>query len=130
MAKKDKQKKKPVVLIAVVDDHVYSATFIAQELENKGFKTIQAYNGPDAIKLCKEHKPDLILLDVMLTGIDGFGVASQLKEHKIIFMTGEDELIEKAKKVKNSVGVIKKPVDIAELLEIIAKYFDIPKHAF
>lgn len=119
-------KPKPTVLLAVVDDHVYTATFIAQELENKGFRTIKAFNGNEAIKLCQTEKPDLVLLDVTLPDISGFEVAAKLKGMKILFMTGETDLFGKAKSTPGSVGVISKPVDMPELFVILKKIFKLP----
>lgn len=116
---------KPKILIGIVDDHIYTATFIAQELDNKGFKTFQAYNGPDAIKLIKDKKPDLAIIDLLLSGMSGFDVASSSNAGKIIFMTSDDEFAAKAKNFRNSVGVVGKPVNISELMVLINKTFKI-----
>lgn len=106
---------KNLVLVAIVDDHVYTATFISTELENKGYKTLQAYNAPEAIKKCKSEHPNIIILDLNLPGLGGFDVANNFPNTKIIFMTADDDFIARARNTRGCVGVIKKPIDINQL---------------
>ncbi|MCX6803115.1 MAG: response regulator [Candidatus Diapherotrites archaeon] len=125
MCAENNTEKKKLILVAVVDDHIYTATAIAQKLENMGFRTIQAYNGPSAIKKCLESKPDVVLLDVNLTGLNGFEVAAKLTGTKIIFMTGSEEFVARAKNTKGCIAVVMKPVDVNLLIEVLRKEFKI-----
>jgi len=107
---------KKTKLIAIAGNLIDSVTNISNFLEAKGFKTCWAYNGVDAIDLCKEKNPDLLLIDIKISMADGFEVAKQLPRQKILFMCADESLIDEADSFKNSLGVISKPVDLEELL--------------
>ena len=109
------------LLIEIIEDNIYSVTSLSNYLENEGFRTIWAYNGKEGIELCKKKNPDLVIIDVKMKEMSGFEVAKQISDKKVIFMTGEESLMEKAKKYKQSLGVVKKPVDHEEIIEIIKK---------
>lgn len=70
---------KPVVTLLVVDDQPFFTTMLRNLLEQQGFKVFTASNGPDGIKLAKQHKPTGILLDVEMPGMNGFAVCEALK---------------------------------------------------
>jgi DNA-binding response OmpR family regulator len=58
--------------ILVVDDHAMSVKLIEQILLADGFDVFSAGSGEEAITLVREFKPDLVLLDILLTGINGY----------------------------------------------------------
>ncbi|MRS04719.1 response regulator, partial [bacterium] len=58
----------------VVDDEVQMVSIVAYALETQGFEVIQAYDGMEALRKFEKEKPDLVILDVMLPGMDGFEV--------------------------------------------------------
>ena len=77
-----------------------------------------AINGETALKVAKSRHPDLILLDVMMPGMDGFEVCRQLKENPVtrdipvIFLTGKAEPESKAKGLQlGAVAFVMKPAD-------------------
>jgi len=57
--------------ILLVDDDPDIREFISFNLDKEGFKVETAKNGVEGVELCKKHKPDLVLLDVMMPGMDG-----------------------------------------------------------
>lgn len=57
--------------ILLVDDDPDIREFVSFNLEKEGFKVETAKNGAEGVELCKKHKPDLVLLDVMMPGMDG-----------------------------------------------------------
>jgi CheY-like chemotaxis protein len=118
------------LLIAVVDDNIATVTTISNMLDAKGFRTVWAYSGDEAIKLCKSAKPDLLILDLRLPKMTGFDVAKQLPSQRILFMSSFEDTIADAKKIVGSVGVIKKPISSGELIDLIRKEFNIPKPSF
>lgn len=85
--------------ILIVDDEPLNVDILEQELEDLGYQTVSAVNGQDALVKTVAEAPDLILLDVMMPGMDGFTVCRLLKEKEetqlipVIFMTalGEKE---------------------------------------
>lgn len=86
----------PARILVVEDDRKTAAT-IVMYLDDNGFATAIARDGPSALQYCREHSPDLVLLDLMLPGLDGFSVCESLQragEAAVILLTaraGEDD---------------------------------------
>jgi len=106
--------------VLVVDDEVALAGVVAGYLEKEGFTAIQAHDGPTAVAMAQAHKPDLIVLDVMLPGFDGVEVCRQVRQFTdayIIMLTARDEEVDKI--VGLSVGAddyLVKPFSPRELI--------------
>lgn len=66
--------------ILIIEDDKFLRELIVQKLVKEGCKTSEAIDGEEGIKKVKEEKPDLVLLDLILPGIDGFEVLSKMKE--------------------------------------------------
>lgn len=93
-------KEKPKILF--VEDDVSLQKGIAYILEKEGFDVISTRTGEEAVEIAKKNRPDLILLDIILPGIDGFRVCEVLKKDPqtdkifIIMLTGRrmiDEIV-------------------------------------
>ena len=70
--------------IMVVDDEESVLTLVAATLDNSGrYKLLLATNGEEAIHMAKEEKPDLLFLDIMMPGRDGYYVCQELKNDPI-----------------------------------------------
>lgn len=65
--------------VLVVDDNVDSVMLLGTTLREKGYQVQSAYNGPDALKLVQQWRPDILLLDIGLPGLDGYEVARRLR---------------------------------------------------
>ena len=106
--------------VLVVDDEVALATVVAGYLEHEGFTALQAHDGPTAVALAQKHRPDLIVLDVMLPGFDGVEACRRIRgftDAYIIMLTARDEEIDKI--VGLSVGAddhLVKPFSPRELI--------------
>jgi len=86
--------------ILVVDDERRMVGFIRLNLEQDGFKVIEAYNGSEALERLRDSLPDLILLDVMMPDIDGFEVLRLIREISqvpVIMLTAKGEEDDKVK---------------------------------
>lgn len=83
--------------VLLVDDEVDILELLRYNLEREGFKVTTATNGRDALKLARSEKPDLIVLDIMMPGMDGVEVCNQLRampefKHTLIaFLTARTE---------------------------------------
>jgi DNA-binding response OmpR family regulator len=66
--------------ILIVEDDKFLRELMAQKLAKEGYDVIEAIDGEDALKSIKEEKPDLVLLDLILPGKDGFEVLAKVKE--------------------------------------------------
>ena len=106
--------------VLVVDDEVALAGVVAGYLEHEGFTALQAHDGPAAVAMADKHRPDLIVLDVMLPGFDGVEACRQIRlftDAYIIMLTARDEEIDKI--VGLSVGAddyLVKPFSPRELI--------------
>ncbi len=67
--------------VLVVDDIVDNVTMLAAHLKAKGYETLSAYSGIDALKTAIQEKPDLIMLDINMPQLSGLDVCAQLKQH-------------------------------------------------
>lgn len=109
--------------ILVVDDEEYILELITYNLVNAGFKVINASNGIDAVKLAKEEKPKLMILDLMIPGKDGYDVCkeirsdSDIKNTSIIMLTAKSEEFDKVLGLElGADDYITKPFSVRELL--------------
>ena len=82
--------------ILVVDDEPAMVRLIAQVLTGKGYIVLEANNGKEALRLFFNNKPDLVLLDVAMPGMDGWQTCSRIRDMSsavpIIMLTGERKL--------------------------------------
>jgi DNA-binding response OmpR family regulator len=108
--------------ILIVDDEPFNVDYLEQELEDRGYKTISAANGQEALDKVAAEAPDLILLDVMMPVMDGFTVCRILKEHEetrlipIIIMTALDAVADRIQGIKAGADdFLTKPVHEEEL---------------
>ncbi len=70
----------PRVLVADDDPDILS--LVAYRLERSGYDVITAADGADALRLTLAHRPDLVVLDVMMPRIDGYGVTRAIRAHE------------------------------------------------
>ena len=70
--------------ILIIEDDKFLRELIAQKLLKEDYDIAEAVDGEKGIKAVKEEKPDLVLLDLILPGIDGFEVLAQMKKDPIL----------------------------------------------
>lgn len=83
--------------ILVVDDEEPIANILRFALQRAGYKVTCAYDGHEAVALWRRYQPDLILLDVMLPGIDGFDILRTIRSNStapVIMLTAKDDEID------------------------------------
>ena len=84
--------------VLVVEDEAALAKVIASYLEREGFEVSMVHDGPSAIETARIEKPDLIVLDVMLPGFDGFEVCRLVRQFTdcyIIMVTAREDEVDK-----------------------------------
>ncbi len=106
--------------ILVVDDERPISDIIKFNLEKEGYKVVVAEDGQQAINMTYEHKPDLIILDIMLPIIDGFSVCKKLRESistPIIMLTAKEEEVDKVLGLElGADDYMTKPFSVRELM--------------
>jgi DNA-binding response OmpR family regulator len=105
--------------ILVVDDDPDIVRLLKYFLEAKGRQVQTASTGAEALELFKREPPDLVILDVMLPGMDGWTVLQKIRESSqvpVLMLTGKDAPTDKAKGLLSGADdYIAKPFDLAEL---------------
>lgn len=109
-------------IILVVDDDEASRNLMHDVLDQDAYRLVFAANGEEALALAEEHQPDLILLDIVLPGIDGYEVCQRIRELPtvaqipVVMLTGYDS--NKAAQMAIDAGAddfINKPYNVAEM---------------
>jgi len=108
------------VKILMIDDDVNICELIRLYLEKEGYEVMSVYNGIKAIEVFKEFSPNLILLDIMLPGADGWQVCREIRKKSsvpIIMLTAKGETFDKVLGLElGADDYIVKPFDPKELI--------------
>lgn len=113
--------------ILVIEDDKFLRELIVQKLIKENYEVSEAIDGEQGIKKIKEEKPDLILLDLILPGIDGFEVLSRMREGSnspsipviILSNLGQKEDVERGLKLGAIDYLIKAHFTPGEIIEKI-----------
>jgi len=118
--------------ILVVDDTVENIKLLTQLLDAEGYRVKGAASGSAALRICRKKQPDLILLDIMMPGMDGYEVCSQLKADPltagipIIFLSALDNVQDKVRAFQvGGVDYIQKPFEVMEVIARVKNHTQI-----
>ncbi len=85
--------------VLVVDDEENIRELLSVSLKFQGYDVLTAANGPEALDICRTNRPDLLVLDVMMPGMDGFGLLKRLRDDGIaapaLFLSARDSVADK-----------------------------------
>ena len=107
-------------LLLIVEDDPSLREVIRLGLEGEGFRTVTAEDGPGALLAFASHNPDLVLLDVMLPGLDGFAVCRELRKVSLVPIvmltarTSTDDVVEGLE--SGADDYVTKPFEFPELV--------------
>ena len=109
--------------ILVVDDNKDNADIIRDYLESRGHPITVAYSGDEALAEFERVRPQLVLLDVMMPGKDGWEVCREMKSHpalgksvRIIMVTALDDWMNKRQAIQTGADdFVEKPFELAKL---------------
>lgn len=114
--------------ILVVDDEQVIRDLLKKKLEQNNFLASVASSGEEALVLAKSDKPDLVLLDIAMPGMDGYATCEKLKQDKgtesipVLFLTAKDlesrQMSERYVRV-GAAGYLPKPSSFTDLLKKI-----------
>ncbi len=120
-------------VILIVEDDPKSLELTQAIIEASGYSTIAAIDGEQGVKLARDKKPDLILMDIMMPKMDGYTACHAIKTDKltreipVIMLTAAGyELNKKLAQKIGASGYVTKPFNIEELQRIINQYLPSP----
>ena len=106
--------------ILVVDDEPHLIKLVRTNLEAQHYRVITAMDGPTGLAMAEKEGPDLIVLDIMLQGMDGFDVLAKIREFSavpVIMLTAKDQEVDVVKGLHlGADDYVRKPFSVHELL--------------
>jgi two-component system, OmpR family, alkaline phosphatase synthesis response regulator PhoP len=112
--------------VLVIDDEAPIRLLCRVNLEAEGMDVLEAADGPSGLEQARQQTPDVILLDVMMPGLDGWSVAQELLEDErtanipIIFLTARAEFRDRARGLDiGGVDYVTKPFNPVELAPLV-----------
>ncbi|MEM7301212.1 MAG: response regulator [Pseudomonadota bacterium] len=117
--------------VMIVEDNELNMKLFNDLLEANGFETVKTRNGLEALDLARQHRPDLILMDIQLPEVSGLQVTKWLKEDEELApipviavtafaMKGDEERIRQG----GCEAYISKPIEVAKFLETVKSYLN------
>ncbi len=110
--------------VLVADDERSITDLVAFALELEGYRVIQAFDGPSALKQAETEHPQLIMLDIMMPGMDGRDVSRRLKQNPstkdvpiLLFSAAPNPDLSRAQ----ADAYLPKPFDLDRLIEVVRR---------
>jgi len=120
-----------VTRVLVIDDEAPIRLLCRVNLEAEGMEVLEAADGPSGLAKAKSRRPDVILLDVMMPGLDGWRVAEELledpttREIPIVFLTARAEFRDRARGLDiGGIDYVTKPFNPVELAPLVRELLD------
>jgi DNA-binding response OmpR family regulator len=117
--------------VLVIDDEAPIRLLCRVNLEGEGMEVVEAPDGPSGLAAAKAERPDAILLDVMMPGLDGWDVAAELLADEgtagipIVFLTARADLRDRARGMDaGGIDYITKPFNPVELATVVRGVVD------
>lgn len=107
--------------ILIIDDDIYIGNVLEEALTKDGYRVSRAYSGTEALLVLSQSKPDLVLLDLMLPGLNGEEVLPQIEGIPVIVVSAKVDVDDKVDLLlSGAVDYITKPFNTKELLARVA----------
>jgi DNA-binding response OmpR family regulator len=121
----------PMTRVLVIDDEAPIRLLCRVNLEAEGMEVLEASDGPTGLEKARNEEPDVILLDVMMPGLDGWQVAEELLDSEstssipIIFLTARAEVRDRARGLDlGGIDYVTKPFNPVELAPLVLDLID------
>ena len=103
--------------IAIIDDDIHIGNVLEELLRQEGYEVLRAYSGTEALYLLSQHRPHLVLLDLMLPGLSGEEVLPHIQGIPVIVLSAKGDVEDKVELLQSgAVDYITKPFHPQELL--------------
>lgn len=107
--------------ILIIDDDIHIGNVLEETLKKEGYDILRAYSGTEALLVLSQTKPDLVLLDLMLPGLNGEEVLPQIKDIPVIVLSAKVDVESKVDLLLGGAAdYVTKPFNTKELLARIA----------
>jgi DNA-binding response OmpR family regulator len=117
--------------VLVIDDEAPIRLLCRVNLEAEGMQVLEAADGPSGLEKARAESPDVVLLDVMMPGLDGWRVAEELLDDQrtasipIVFLTARAELRDRARGIDlGGIDYVTKPFNPVELAPLVRKLLE------
>jgi two-component system, OmpR family, alkaline phosphatase synthesis response regulator PhoP len=117
-----------VTKVLVIDDEAPIRLLCRVNLEAEGLEVVEAPDGPSGLDIAEREQPDVVLLDVMMPGLDGWSVAERLLEGEetshipVVFLTARADLRDRARGIDlGGLDYITKPFNPVELASLVSR---------
>ncbi|MAG12304.1 response regulator [bacterium] len=113
--------------IIIIEDEIILADALKEKLTDTGYETEVAYDGESGLEKIEQGKPDLLILDILLPGINGYQVLERLQKEEVSFPilivsnSGQVVDIEKAKKLGAADFIVKATLSLADIEDKVKK---------
>jgi PAS domain S-box-containing protein len=120
--------------VLVVDDEPHVVEFVGSLLHGQGIEVLKAYGGNEGVAMAIEHRPDAIILDLMMPGVTGFDVVRRLREDPhardipILILTAKDLTADERAELNRHVQAITQKAGREELLRELARLERVWQH--
>jgi DNA-binding response OmpR family regulator len=121
-----RDKRTVATTVLVIDDEAPIRLLCRVNLEAEGMEVLEAADGPSGLEMARAETPDVVLLDVMMPGLDGWRVAEELLDDDrtsaipIVFLTARAELRDRARGIDlGGVDYVTKPFNPVELAPLV-----------
>jgi two-component system cell cycle response regulator DivK len=118
-------------LVLIIEDNEKNMKLARDILQAKGFKTVEAVTGEEGVKLAKERKPDLVLMDIQLPGISGIEALRQVRADPdcaripVVAVTASVTAIDRSQiSAAGFNGFLSKPINLKEFLETVKRMLE------
>ena len=131
LSREEKQRRAASKTILIVEDNDLNMKLFHDLIQAQGYRTLQTKDGMEALKLARQHKPDLILMDIQLPEVSGLEVTKWIKEDDnlraipIIAVTafamkGDEEKIREG----GCEAYIAKPISVTNFLQTVERFLN------
>ena len=111
--------------VLVVDDHRETVDLLAETLGRRGFRVLRAYDGEDGLRIARQRRPDMIVLDLVMPGLTGFEVVERLQQDEgtrsipVLVFTFKELTEEECRVLRPHVQTVVSKSDASNLLEAL-----------
>ncbi len=112
-------------VILIIEDDERFGNILAGQIRTRGFKCLLALTGEDGLELARQHRPDGVVLDIQLPGIDGWAVLNTLKQdvslrHIPVHIVSVDEVSPQSMRI-GAIGFAKKPITREQIEQVLTR---------